>query len=469
MNLRVCSTSLRSYSSVSLASILVLAGAAACSSSSTGMNDTQTHPDASSSTDSGGHPKTEGGTTPGDDSGSENDGGNPESGGDDGSPENDGGDDSGPEPDGGGGHWTTMTLPGDHDVDEVTGIFYSSPTKGFVVTVPGDDAIAGAVLSTTATTVTGIAFDGNVDTSAGGVLGGLQFSGLVPTAAGGLVAVTDLSDLVSAPSFTGAFTNVANSQNLGIGQIAGAYFGAGFTLLAQDQNGFYKAPSAPGPNASYTDIFDPGSDPTVPDPIPSNECQDPVLVNDSFATGLTVVAFSSDASTIAYTTYSDADGVPEVCVSTDGGHSFLPTELAGKPEEMPSGVIFPNPSAPSTIIVYDASLDDATSNYVLRSVNGGTSFSSVTLPSSFATKEIQLFGSFFLADGLHGWIVGYDGDADTGLALVTTDGGQTWAYDTTGIAAATSSGTVKLHSIFALDTTHIWIGGELGALIAYTP
>ncbi len=127
MNLRVCSTSLRSYSSVSLASILVFAGAVACSSSSTGMNDTQTHPDASSSTDSGGHPKTDGGTTPGDDSGSDRDGGDdsgsendggddgsPESdGGDDGSSESDGGDGGNPEPDGGGGggHWTAIPLP----------------------------------------------------------------------------------------------------------------------------------------------------------------------------------------------------------------------------------------------------------------------------------------------------------------------------------------------------------------------
>jgi photosystem II stability/assembly factor-like uncharacterized protein len=120
----------------------------------------------------------------------------------------------------------------------------------------------------------------------------------------------------------------------------------------------------------------------------------------------------------------------------------------------------------SYTMIVDASLVDTTSNYVLRSTNSGMSFSPVTLPSSFATTEIQLYGSFFLADGLHGWIVGYDGGADTGLALVTTDGGQTWAYDTTGIAAATSS--VKLHSVFALDTTHVWVGGEGGTLIAYT-
>lgn len=399
---------------------------------------------------------------------SSNGGGNPDGGGGDSGPGPDGGGTDGATDGGGGATWKTMSLPGDHSDDEITGIFYSSPTSGFISTVHGLSSSNGNVYATTATSVGAVAFDGSVSPSAGGELGGLDFEGLVKTSAGGLVAITDLNDLVSAPTVTGTFTNVKNgSTDLGGGQVAGAYFGASVTYFAQDLNGFFKASSPPSASAAYTDIFDPGSNPTVPNPIPSNECQDAIRVADSFASGLSSVAFSADGNTIAYTTYSDADAVPEVCVSKDGGQTFLPTEFAGKPQLIPGGVIFPKASDPSTMIVYSGDLTDATANYVMRSTNGGTSFTAVTLPTGFTSKQIQLYGAFFLDDGQHGWIVGYDGDADAGLAIVTTDGGQTWTMDTTGVAAKTSS--AKLHTVFALDTTHVWMGGEKGALIAYTP
>jgi hypothetical protein len=367
---------------------------------------------------------------------------------------------------GGGGQWKTITLPADHSDDEVTGIYYSSSSSGFVATVMGESSSTGAVFSASATSITGTAFDGNVSPSAGGLLGGLNFHGLVSTSSGGLVAVTSMGDLVSAPSASGAFTDVKNGATPLTGQPAGAYFGANVTVFAHDLNGIEKATGAPGPNANYMDIFDAGSAPTVPDPIPADECQDSIKVNASFASGLGAVAFSTDGNTIAYTTYSDADAFPEVCVSTDGGQTFHPTEFTGKPETIPSGVIFPKPSAPSTMIVYSGDLVDQDSNFVLRSVDGGATFSPVTLPSALAGTPLQLFGAFFLPDGQNGWIVGYDSAADAGLALVTTDGGQTWTQDA-GVTAATSS--AKLHSVFALDTTHVWIGGENGAFIANTP
>jgi hypothetical protein len=370
---------------------------------------------------------------------------------------------------GGGGGWKTMTLPSPHDGDEITGIFYSSATAGFIATVPGQNANAGAVLAVTATSVGAIAFDGDVSQSAGGVLGGLEFEGLLATPSGSLIAITDSNDLVSAPTLTGAFTNVKNGVgDIGGGQVAGAFFGSNLTLLGIDGNGFEKASSVPSPTAVYTDIFDPGSIPTVPDPIPNNQCQDAVEVGDSFESGLTAVTFSADGNTIAYTTLSDADAVPEVCVSKDGGQTFLPTELTGKPQLKPGGIIFPKPSDASTLIVYSGDLVEADANYVLRSTNGGTSFTPVTLPTGLTAKKLQLYGAFFLADGMHGWIVGYDGSADTGLALVTSDGGQTWTLDAT-VAAATASGVQKLHSVFALDTSHVWMGGENGTLIAHTP
>jgi photosystem II stability/assembly factor-like uncharacterized protein len=367
---------------------------------------------------------------------------------------------------GGGGGWKTITLPSDHSDDEVSGIYYSSSSSGFITTVVGESASAGAVFAASDTSITGTAFDGNVDQSAGGVLGGLNFQGFVTTASGQLVAVTSMGDLVSAPNGSGTFTDVKNGATPLTGQAAGAYFGANVTVFAHDLNGIEKATGAPGPNASYTDVFDPGSVPTVPDPIPADQCQDEIKVNDSFASGLGAVAFSSDGNTIAYTTYSDADAFPEVCVSTDGGQTFHPTEFTGKPETIPAGVIFPKPSAPSTMIVYSGDLTDQNANYVLRSTDGGATFSPVTLPSALANTPTQLYGAFFLPDGQNGWLVGYDGTADAGLALATTDGGQTWTQ-VDGVAAATSE--AKLHAVFALDTTHVWMGGERGTFIATAP
>ena len=118
------------------------------------------------------------------------------------------------------------------------------------------------------------------------------------------------------------------------------------------------------------------------------------------------------------------------------------------------------------MIVYSGDLVQQDANYVLRSVDGGATFSPVTLPSALAGAPLELYGAFFLPDGQNGWIVGYDSVAEAGLALVTTDGGQTWTQ-ADGVAAATSS--AKLHSVFALDTTHVWLGGENGTFIANAP
>ena len=367
---------------------------------------------------------------------------------------------------GGGGGWKVIDLPTAHIDDEVDGIFYASASSGFLATVHGEQSSAGAVLSTTATTVTGVAFEGDIDQSAGGLLGGLDFWGFVQTASGGLVAITNAGDLVSAPSASGTWTDVKNGTGDMGGQPAGAYIGTNVTLFAQIGGGISKAPGPASPTVTYTTIFDPASNPPVPDPVPADQCQDAILDVDSFMSGLGNVAFSADGNTIAYTTYSDADTFPELCISKDGGQTFHPTELTGKPQGSPSGVIFPKPSAPSTVILYSGNQVQQDGNFVLRSTDGGTTFTPVTLPSSLSGQLMQLYGAFFLADGMNGWLVGYDFAASAGLMLVTTDGGVTWTKDA-GITAATSG--VKLHSVFALDTTHIWVGGENGTFLANTP
>jgi hypothetical protein len=368
--------------------------------------------------------------------------------------------------DGGGsnsGGWKTIDLPTAHIDDEVDAIYYASASSGVIGTVAGEQSSNGAIFSTTATSVTGTAFDGNVSPSAGGLLGGLDFWGFVTTASGALVAVTNAGDLVSAPSPTGTWTDVKNGTGENGTQPAGFYIGASFSLMGNDGNGFAKANGPASPTVTWTDLFDPGSSPTVPNPIPADQCQDAIKLPDSFRSGIGEVAFSADGNTIAYTTYSDADTFPQICISKDGGQTFHPTEFTGKPQGAPSGVIFPKPSAPSTIIAYSGDLVNQDGNYIMRSTDTGATFTPVTLP---ITGEMQLYGAFFLADGMTGWLVGYEDATSAGLALTTTDGGATWKKDAS-VTAATSG--IKLHSVFALDATHVWLGGENGTFIAKTP
>ena len=55
--------------------------------------------------------------------------------------------------------------------------------------------------------------------------------------------------------------------------------------------------------------------------------------------------------------------------------------------------------------------------------------------------------------------------AQQALVMVTTDGGATWAMDSSG--AASAIGDNRLWTGFALDTSHVWLGGEAGTLFAF--
>ena len=54
--------------------------------------------------------------------------------------------------------------------------------------------------------------------------------------------------------------------------------------------------------------------------------------------------------------------------------------------------------------------------------------------------------------------------------LITTDSGATWTQSPTEAALGAQMNTdtfgSKLYTCFALDATHLWVGGERGALYA---
>ncbi len=358
-------------------------------------------------------------------------------------------------------NWTEMPLSSGHDDDAVTAIYYASPSQGLIATA-GSESSSGGIFNANATSVTGISFDGSSSND-------LEFYGFAKTPTG-YYAYTDIEETVVGDS-TGKFSDLGpnGTQAGNVSQVIGAYVTATDTVLVTKE-AVWQATSVPGASADYSASFaPPPASPTVPEDFPSTDCQDDPLPNDPVFINMATVAISTDGKTIVYASASDADGVPEVCVSTNGGAAFLPTELPGG-EVAPSGVVFPNPADPSTLIVYSAQTDnDAGANFIMRSTNGGTSFQSVAIPSSVASKSIEFDYAFFAPDGQHGWIIGLDDTNDLGLALVTTDGGETWAEDTTGIASVDPANEERLRAGFALDATHVWIGGDHGVLFAYTP
>ena len=89
------------------------------------------------------------------------------------------------------------------------------------------------------------------------------------------------------------------------------------------------------------------------------------------------------------------------------------------------------------------------------------------LPTEVTAEYTSIRHIFFAPDATTGFAVGYTGSKP--LLLRTTDAGATWktAPGQASLAAAMKSlDAFKLYAGFALDTAHIWVGGEHGAVFA---
>jgi hypothetical protein len=350
--------------------------------------------------------------------------------------------------------------------DLVTGIYFASIDDGWVTTTGSNDSDGngGAVYKAQQKQVTDLLFSGNRD---GLCLDGtIDFHG-IDTSPDGLVALAYACDVIASHD---------GGKTFGIQPaLAGSMFGienvltmrsrASGTLMVADTGYVSTTSGAPGPSAVWTDTWAPEGVPPVPNPVPADECQaGPASAE---PTQRTSVYVSPDGSLVAYVSTSLGDA-PQICLSTDGGNSFLPKLLPGVSSDAmdypPTGVTFA--SATTGITWWATSISTGT-GYVYRTTDGGQTWNPVTLPSAVVSGSIELASAFFAPDGMTGFIIGYDYDASIPLLLRSEDGGATWASSGGDLAAkVTAAGGGKLFSGFALDANHIWVGGDYGVLMA---
>jgi hypothetical protein len=385
----------------------------------------------------------------------------------------DGGNGSGSGSGNGGGEWTTMPLVDDtannvvRKQDRVSGIYFESLNKGWIVSQGADQSFGhgGAVFTASQHAVTSIALSG----AKGGpsVSGTTDFIGIEKTPTG-YIAMSSPAALVQSTNGGATFKISAldTGTEFALEPILDWRVTSTGTTLVRENGYVTTAASAPGSDTVYTDVWAPEATPAIPvDPVPDDECQ-----GGPHGTGLPVmrssVYISPDRMLVAYT--SNLDHNSQLCISRDGGNSFRPIDLT-PPEaddDVPAtGVLFLNAT---TGILWLGNGDIIGTPFLKRTTDGGASWHDIALPASVASARVDLPGAFFAPDGMHGWIVGYNRDAETPLLLATSDAGATWTTFDNGLTKAVAEALGdKLFCGFALDATHFWVGGARGVLLAH--
>lgn len=392
---------------------------------------------------------------------------------------NDGGDD-----DGGGGAkvngWSAMPLLDDasdpnqvvhhQGNDRVTGIYFESADKGYIVTQEGSRGVGedrgGAVFLANGSEVTSVGFNGNGTGLT--LIGSVEFTGIQPTPTG-YVAMAYASDVIQSTDGGKTFNIDYSNDNhgaAGIERALGYQVTSTGTTMVFDSG---KVSLLDHPSSGYptlTDVWAPDAMPKIPLDVRDHAdwCQHGPYAAAEPTTRYNV-HISSDRQFIAYTSNHENDD-PKICISHDGGSTFTPHELdvdldSNVAARVPAGVLFPTPQ-----IGISWFADPIAGKYIQRSTDGGETWHKLTLPAGIESAEIELPVGFFAPDGQHLWLAGYD-HAGFGSAVLLTsaDAGATWStVDGVGDAVEQFKGD-KLYAGFALDATHVWLGGEGGLVM----
>jgi hypothetical protein len=349
--------------------------------------------------------------------------------------------------------------------DLVSGIYFASLDDGWVTTrgSQGSFGNGGAVYKAKSTSLTSILFSANQTVPCLG--GNMDFMG-IDKSPDGYNILGIACNIVASHDAGKTFAVVANdAASFGIEQTLAMRSFSGGTMMFADTGYVATSTDAPGPTSTWTTIWAPEASPSVPMPVPTDECQ--TIQKNAQPAERTVAYVSPDAKLVAYVTATGAQE-PIVCVSKDSGKSFFPRSLPNFPTDAtdfaPSGVVF---ASSAVGITWWADNIYPAGSYIYRTTDSGDTWTSVALPTAVAGKAIELTSGFFAPDGTNGWLVGYDYDASSALILRTVDAGVTWTKSGGDLATKVDgAGGGKLYTGFALDAYHIWVGGDYGVLMA---
>jgi hypothetical protein len=292
--------------------------------------------------------------------------------------------------------------------------------------------------------------------------GSIDFTGLERTPTGYL-AMAYANDVISSTDGGATFKidNNGTPDDFGTERVMAYRVTSTGTTLVRDTGVVTVSSDAPGPGAIYNDVWAPTATRPIPDPVPPDECRIGPRGSGLPRTHDSVYV-SADRQFIAYTANEDTLS-PEICISSDGGRAFFPHLLdvpVAAAEYTPTGVLF---TTPMIGIAWFA--QPAAGSYIKRTSDGGKSWDDVALPSAVASRDLELPAGFFAPDGQHGWLTGFDHGSARALLLATADGGASWTL-VAGVADAVDAfHGGQLYSGFALDATHIWVGGEGGVVM----
>jgi hypothetical protein len=350
--------------------------------------------------------------------------------------------------------------------DLVSGIHFASLDDGYITTQGSGQTFGngGAIFKAKHTSVESVAFGGNRDGLC--LIGTIDFQGL-DKSPDGYIALGYACDVIASHDGGKTFgiEPAGSGDNFGIEPVLAMRSLAKGALLVGETGYISQSDIAPGPNANWTGVWAPQASPSVPNPVPADQCQ-AGPTSPGVPTVRSAVHVSADGKFIAYTVSPSFD--PQVCISNDGGKSFFPTFLPNVPMDAqdfnPSGIVFANATAG---IVYWANNIYPDATYIYRTTDAGKSWAPVAIPAAIAHKGIELHAAAFSPSGKRGWIVGYNHDSSRAIILRTDDSGATWDANGGDLGAKVDmAGGSKLYSVFALDDNHVWVGGEQGMLLA---
>jgi photosystem II stability/assembly factor-like uncharacterized protein len=368
----------------------------------------------------------------------------------------------------GDGGWTAMPLLDDNSTPDnpgwyegralVTGVRFTSRDEG-VVTVAADNSsgnVGGAIFGARADAVTDIRFSGRDSVCS---TGSSDFHGLVATP-DGMIALTEACALVASHDGGRTFTGTrmgGGGDTQGLEKTLGLRVTAAGSVIVRDTGVVARSATAPGETAIWEDVWAPDAIPSIPAQVPADQCHDGP-VSDQVPVEPQAAYLGPDGGFLAYVA-DPAGELPQICISRDGGRSFRPTLLDVPSPVAPIGVYFTNDQIG---LAWYSNTFSAADTYLRRTTDGGGTWSEVAVPAELAGVRLNLRHLFFAPGGTVGWLVGYNLDTREPLLLKTRDAGATFEVLHSGLAEALPD--VRLHTGFALDEDHIWVGGEQGGL-----